>query len=82
MTWAAERDYIVLTADLDFPAILAANTRQRPSVILIRSDILTTNALGRAVLATIDQAGAELAAGAIVSLDAKRARLRVLPLPG
>jgi hypothetical protein len=34
------------------------------------------------VLATIDQAGAELAAGAIVSLDAKRARLRVLPLPG
>jgi predicted nuclease of predicted toxin-antitoxin system len=82
MNWAAERDYVVLTADLDFPAILAANARRRPSVILVRSDILTTNAIGSAVLATIREAREELAVGAIVSVDAKRARLRVLPLPG
>jgi len=68
MNWAAEHDHVVLTADLDFPAILAANTRQRPSVILVRSDVLTTDALGSAVLAAIQQARAELTAGAIVSL--------------
>lgn len=72
----------MLTADLDFPAILAANARQRPSVILIRSDILTTDALGSILLAAIQQAQAELNAGAIVSLDARKARLRLLPLQG
>jgi predicted nuclease of predicted toxin-antitoxin system len=82
MRWAAERDYIVLTADLDFSAILAATARRRPSVILVRSDILTPEALGGAVLAAIHKAGEELITGAIVSVDAKRARLRVLPLEG
>ena len=82
MHWAAERDYIVLTADLDFAAILAATEGHRPSVILVRSDILTPDVLGSAVLAAIHQAKDELVAGAIVSVDAERARLRVLPLAG
>ena len=82
MQWAAQRDYIVLTADLDFAAILAATESNRPSVILVRNDILTPHALGNAVLAAIQQAKDELIAGAIVSVDAERARLRVLPLAG
>ena len=81
MRWAAERDFVVLTADLDFSAILAATDR-RPSVILLRNDILTPLALGSAVLAAINKAKDELVAGAIISLDAERARLRVLPLQG
>jgi len=56
MHWAAERDYIVLTADLDFAAILAATEGHRPSVILVRNDILTPAVLGGAVLAAIHQA--------------------------
>jgi predicted nuclease of predicted toxin-antitoxin system len=67
---------------LDFAAILAATESNRPSVILVRNDILTPVALGNAVLAVIQQAKAELIAGAIVSVDAERARLRVLPLAG
>jgi predicted nuclease of predicted toxin-antitoxin system len=82
MRWAAERDFVVLTADLDFSAILAATDRRRPSVILLRNDILTPLALGSAVLAAINKAKDELVAGAIISLDAERARLRVLPLQG
>ena len=82
MRWAAERDLVVLTADLDFSAILAATERRRPSVILLRNDILTPLALGSAVLAAINKAKDELVAGAIISLDAERARLRVLPLQG
>lgn len=80
MAWAAERDYIVLTADLDFAAILATTQRHRPSVVLVRSDLLTPDMLGSAVLAAIHRAKEELIAGAIVSVDAQRARLRVLPL--
>jgi len=82
MRWAAQHNFIVLTADLDFAAILAATEGRRPSVILVRNDILTPDALGSAVLAAILQAKDELAAGAIVSVDAERARLRVLPLEG
>ena len=82
MQWAAQRDYIVLTADLDFAAILAATEGNRPSVILVRNDILTPDALGNAVLAVIQQAKDELIAGAIVSVDAEQARIRVLPLAG
>src|SRR5664279_446401 len=82
MAWASQREYIVLTADLDFAAILAATERRRPSVILVRSDILTPDRLGGAVLAEIQKTKEELVAGAIVSVDAERARLRVRPLEG
>lgn len=82
MIWAAERKYIVLTADLDFAAILAATETSSPSVILLRSDNLSPEALGSAVLAAIQKTEEALAAGAIVSVDAERARLRILPLVG
>jgi predicted nuclease of predicted toxin-antitoxin system len=80
MRWAVEHDYIVLTSDLDFGAILAATRGRRPSVLQLRSDILTPNSIGPAVLAAIRQTQEELSSGALVSIDAARARLRMLPL--
>jgi len=80
MHWAAERGFVVLTCDLDFAAILAATHRTRPSVIQIRSDILTPEAIGPALVVAARQAHDELAEGAIISLDARHARLRILPL--
>ncbi len=79
MQWAAKRDHIVLTADLDFGAILAATQRRRPSVIQIRADVVTPATVGRAVLAAIRQTRQALGEGAIVSVQPARARLRVLP---
>jgi predicted nuclease of predicted toxin-antitoxin system len=80
MEWAAERDHVVLTNDLDFGAILAALGGVKPSVIQLRSELLTPGAIGAAVLAAVRQAERELTAGAIVSVDASNARIRVLPL--
>lgn len=41
LAWAAERDAVVLTCDLDFGAILAASRASAPSVVQIRSrDVL------------------------------------------
>ena len=79
MRWATEHGHIVLTADLDFGAILAATQRRQPSVIQIRADVPTPTAVGEAVLAAIRQARDELDRGAILSVDVARARLRVLP---
>ena len=79
MHWAAEHAHVVLTADLDFGAILAATQRRQPSVIQIRADVPTPAAAGEAVLSAIRQARDELERGAILSVDIARARLRVLP---
>jgi len=80
MQWAVEYGYVVLTADLDFGAILAATQGRGPSVVQVRSDILTPRAIGGAVLAAIRQSQQELLDGALISVDAGRARLRILPL--
>jgi predicted nuclease of predicted toxin-antitoxin system len=82
MRWAAEHDHVVVTSDLDFGAILAATKDRGPSVLQLRSDLLTPEAMGSAVLSALKQTEAELKNGALVSLDSARARLRVLPLGG
>ncbi len=80
MDWAAKHGRVVLTADLDFGAILAATHGERPSVVQVRSDILTPSAIGYRVVAAIQQSEQELLEGALISIDPVRARLRVLPL--
>ena len=80
MHWAFETGYVVLTADLDFGAILAATKRTAPSVVLIRSDILAPRFIGNVVSLALRHAQQQLLEGALVSIDAARARLRILPL--
>ena len=80
MMWAAGQGRVVLTADLDYPAILAFTRQRQPSVILLRSDDLAPESSLDAVLSALAQAETELAAGAVASVDETRARLRILPL--
>jgi predicted nuclease of predicted toxin-antitoxin system len=82
MRWAAEHEHVVLTSDLDFGSILAATRERRPSVLQLRSGSLAPAAVGSAVLAAIRQSHRELSEGALISIDAASARLRVLPLTG
>jgi predicted nuclease of predicted toxin-antitoxin system len=80
MEYAKNNSYTVVTYDLDFSAILAATQAEKPSVIQVRtveshiSDVL--NLLEQVVT----QAESELLAGAIVTLEVDRLRIRVLPL--
>lgn len=80
MAWAAGRDAVVLTHDLDFSAILAATAGRKPSVVQIRADNLSSRAIGDLVLAALTQLSGELAAGALVTVEPHRTRLTVLPL--
>jgi len=79
MRWAAEHAHILLTADLDFSAILAATQRRQPSVVQIRADVPTPAAIGEKVISALRQAREDLERGAIISVDTVRARLRILP---
>ena len=82
MQWAAEHEHVVLRSDLDFGAILAVSRNRRPSVLQLRSDLLTPAGVGGVVVTAIRQTHEALHDGALVSINAARARLRVLPLGG
>lgn len=80
MAYARANDYVVLTHDLDFSAILAATQGDKPSVVQIRSENLSPDAIGREIIAALRQMETELTHGALLSVDPNRTRLRLLPL--
>ncbi len=80
MRHAAANDMIVLTQDLDFGAILAASFGDRPSVVQIRADNSSPERIGAEVVGALRTAGAELAKGALVTIEPVRRRLTLLPL--
>ncbi len=80
MAYAAKHDYVVLTHDLDFSAILAATQGIKPSVVQIRSDNLSPAAIGEPLIAAVQQMTPELVAGALLTVDPGRTRLHLLPL--
>lgn len=71
---------MVLTHDLDFGAMLAANQGHKPSVVQLRADDVRPEAIGRQTVATLQQLDADLERGAPVTIDARRTRIRILPL--
>lgn len=80
MAYAAERGAVVLTHDLDFGAILAATGGRKPSVIQLRGDDVRPEASAGAVVAALRQCAVELSSGALLTVDAPRYRLTLLPL--
>ena len=80
MTFAKVNGYVVLTHDLDFGAILAATNGDKPSVVQIRSEDVSPEAIGGLIVNALRQMGAELRAGALLTVEPSRTRLRVLPL--
>lgn len=79
MAFARTHEYVVLTHDLDFSAILSATHAQRPSVVQVRSDDVSPQAIGNRVVAALRQMASELGEGALLTIDVARTRLRVLP---
>jgi predicted nuclease of predicted toxin-antitoxin system len=80
MTFARANDYVVLTHDLDFSAILAATHGDRPSVVQIRAEDIGPEAIAGQVIAAIGQVARDLEDGALLTIDTSRSRLRLLPL--
>ena len=80
MKWAAQNDYVVLTHDLDFEALLALTHAAGPSVVLVRDRDTLPAAIGVAVVAALTQHRDDLVRGAIVVVDGRISRVRILPL--
>lgn len=80
MAWALAEGRTVFTYDLDFGTALALTHAGGPSVIQVRGRRVLPEQIGPLVLAALERYETELSAGAIVVVDERRSRVRVLPL--
>ena len=80
MTYAHNNDYIVLTCDLDFNTILAVTHNLKPSVVQIRVQGFRSEQSIDLISSALLQSVIELEKGAILTIDTKKFRLRLLPL--
>ena len=80
MSYAHDHGMIVVTQDLDFGIALAMSNATGPSVVQVRAVDALPSAAGRQVVHGLRQAQRELLQGALVTIDARRTRVRVLPI--
>ena len=80
MTYAKDNDYVVVTHDLGFSAILSVTHGQLPSIIQIRAQALNISQIAEMISASVKQYTDEILQGAILSIDTDNSRLRLLPL--
>ena len=80
MDWARSNSCVVFTNDLDFSALLAITRGSGPSVLQIRTQDLMPAAVGGTVLSLLSEHRHSLLEGAILTVDDRGARVRILPL--
>jgi predicted nuclease of predicted toxin-antitoxin system len=80
MTWARDNGHVVFTHDLDFRAILALTHPHGPSVLQVRGQDVLPDHMAPLIISALRQHEAALAAGAIIVVDERKSRVRVLPL--
>lgn len=77
---ARQRKAVVVTLDADFHALLATSGAASPSVIRIRIERLNGEQAATILLRTLAAAGADIEAGAVVTVTSQRIRVRRLPI--
>ncbi len=71
---------MLFTHDLDFGTLLALTHATGPSVLQVRGLNVLPESMGPMVATALRQYEHELAAGALVVVEQKKCRVRVLPL--
>lgn len=80
LSWAKEKGFVVFTHDLDFSALLAASKAQFPSVIQLRGEDILPTTDEKEMLLALQCYREELNSGALMTIDKKRKRIRLLPI--
>jgi predicted nuclease of predicted toxin-antitoxin system len=80
MAWARANEHIVFTHDLDFGVLLAMTRSVGPSVVQLRMQDVMPKSAAAAVLEVFRDHEAALDAGAIISIDQRASRVRILPI--
>ena len=80
MAWALANGHVVFTHDLDFGMLPGAMKTNSPSVVQMRCQDVLPAAVGDMVVRAILIAEPHLKAGALVTVDSRRHRIRLLPI--
>jgi predicted nuclease of predicted toxin-antitoxin system len=80
LQWAQKNNYVIFTHDLDFGALLAATAGNAPSVLQVRTQDVFPENVAPLVINAFRQFQNELMQGALISVDAQRSRVRILPI--
>lgn len=80
MAVAQTHGEVVVTNELNFGTLLALSGDGGPSVIQLRATILAPEVVGPRVLECLERFGAQIAAGALVVMDDRRGKVRLLPI--
>lgn len=80
MEWARNNDFVVFTHDLDFGTLLYTTKARAPSVIQLRIQDIRPESVGKFVLITLSKAASEIERGALVTINPRKNRIRLLPL--
>lgn len=78
--YAMSHGYVIFTHDLDFGSILAATNTKYPSVIQVRTQDVSPGHLSQLVVSALRKFNKHLNEGALITIDEKRLRARILPL--
>jgi predicted nuclease of predicted toxin-antitoxin system len=80
MDYATQNGLVIFTHDLDFGALLASQKTGQPSVIQIRAQDILPTEIGEMVVRALNASRSHLEAGALVTVDPSRNRIRLLPI--
>jgi len=80
MQWARENGYTVFTHDLDYGHLLFYTQAASPSVIQLRSEDVRPLSVGKIVLQSLHDTEKQIEQGALLTIDPKKYRIRLLPL--
>jgi len=78
--FAKDNDFIILTHDLDYGAILFVTNGQKPSVVQLRINDIYPEIDADSLISALNFVKTELENGALLTIDIKRTRIRILPL--
>jgi predicted nuclease of predicted toxin-antitoxin system len=82
LTWATKNKAVIMTADLDFSALLATQNLSYPSVIQLRVEVALPRFLGTTVLQILETMKPELEQGVLIVVSESKIRSRQLPFAG
>lgn len=78
---AIEQDAVLITADTDFPEIVALSRAAAPSILYLKGRYpVDPYALAVLIHNQLEHLAEALAAGAVVAIDGARLRIRSLPI--
>jgi predicted nuclease of predicted toxin-antitoxin system len=80
LVYAKKNDYIIITQDLDFSALLAIGRHANPSVISLRMSSADPNNITKKLLFVIPRYNMDLKQGCAISVEDDFCLIRTLPI--